>query len=140
MKKTVEISSDQDNVTINYDSVSPKNYGKRESNISRDSYFASSSAHSSPFTFESNNQISLPSFFGASDLKKFPCSSSLVDMMILICRYKDTCENLLNLIIKDSLAIQNSNFFLHRLKIFNAFYQVSNIKFRAVKPVILTGI
>ena len=122
--KNEEISSDQDNLTVSYDSVSTKNYEKRESNFSRDSYFASSSAQSLPFTLESKNVVNLPMFLAKSDLKIFPCSSSFVDMNIVIILYKDMCENLLNLIVKDSLVAHNSIFFLQRFKLLNVFYQV----------------
>lgn len=81
---------------------------------SRDSYFASSSSPSSP--------IGIPTLF-STNLEQFPCSSSFIDLFTLICRYKDICEKLVLLIIPDLLANENSIFFIHRLKVYNSFYQ-----------------
>ncbi len=117
MTKNKDRLKSQRESNFSYISTDSRYKNARTSNFSRDSYFASGSSPSSP--------LELPSLFTAnSDFNQFPCSSSFIGILILILRYKDTSEKLIKLIITEPLAEQSSNFFLHRLKIYNILYQV----------------
>ncbi len=55
---------------------------------------------------------------------RFPCSSSLVDLIILIFRYKDICEKLIDLFIPNLINDNNNRIFQIKFNCLNNIYQV----------------
>ena len=58
------------------------------------------------------------------DLDKFPCSNSLVDLLITILRFKETTENLIDLLIPVEMVKENLKFFQAKFTCINNIYQV----------------
>ncbi len=60
----------------------------------------------------------------AESLKSYSCSSSIIDMLLLLLRFKNTCEMLLDLIIPNETSKQNVKFFQAKFNCLNNVYQV----------------
>ena len=73
----------------------------------------------------SNTNTSISVFRAqVKDLDKFPCSNSLVDLLITILRFKETTENLIDLLIPVEMVKDNLKFFQAKFTCINNIYQV----------------
>jgi hypothetical protein len=55
---------------------------------------------------------------------QLPCSVSVIDILIATLRFKQFNENLIQMLIPNSLALENIKFFQIKINLFNNFYQV----------------
>lgn len=85
------------------------------------STFTEQTASSSTYSFVSQN---MPIFSGEIKFDQFPCSASLIDLLILISRFKSSSEHLIELVIAKSLSNTNAKFFQLKLSLFYILYQV----------------
>jgi hypothetical protein len=61
--------------------------------------------------------------------EKYLCSTSIVDLLIILMRYKDSCEQLIDLIAPANLLEHSNKFFQSRFNCYNNLYSVSFIGF-----------
>lgn len=96
---------------------------RRTSTLNEDS--AVLLAVSPPVSSSSSSSKNMP-LFTTTDTKfdQFPCSISLIDLLIMILRYKNSCEEIIELIIPNPLANQNMKLFQFKINLYNSFYQV----------------
>jgi len=71
-----------------------------------------------------NEKFDLPAFSTFKELKfnRFPCSISLIDLSILLFRFKSSCENLLQLIIPQDF-LDNGKLLQYKISLHNTIYQ-----------------
>ena len=86
----------------------------------------------STFTEQQTTSSSRESFFSKNMLNfsgevrfdQLPCSTSLIDLLIMTLRFKNSSEQLIELVIAKSLSNVNIKFFQLKLNLFNILYQV----------------
>jgi hypothetical protein len=72
-----------------------------------------------------NTNTSISTFgHQVKELNKFPCSNSLVDLLITILRFKDSTESLIDLLIPVEMVKENFKFFQAKFTCINNIYQV----------------
>lgn len=69
--------------------------------------------------------LAVPAIFSQSkEANRFPCSISIMDLIITILRYKETSETLIDLLIPSALTRENLKFFQAKFNCINNYYQV----------------
>jgi hypothetical protein len=81
----------------------------------------SSAAPSSP-SYANSSATNVPVF-----QKNYMCSTSIIDILIIMMRYKETCEQLIDLVAPSNLLEHNNKFFQSRFNCYNNLYSVSLI-------------
>jgi hypothetical protein len=72
-----------------------------------------------------NTNTSISTFgHQVKELNQFPCSNSLVDLLITILRFKDSTESLIDLLIPVEMVKENFKFFQAKFTCINNIYQV----------------
>ncbi len=108
---------------INNDSITNNNNDNLSSTSTLLSLFPASSLPKLNQMFNSNSNNS--STNTNKLCSRFPCSTSLIDLIILIFRYKDICEKLIELFIPNLINDQNNRIFQIKFNCLNNIYQVS---------------
>lgn len=81
-------------------------------------------------SFESNTESTLTRSILCSpnptdqSLDRLPCSASLIDLFLLVFRYKDACEKLIDLCIPSDYVKLNHKFFQAKFNCLNNIHQV----------------
>lgn len=82
---------------------------------------ATFSTVSSASTFVAKMKASQPVSSSLS-AQAFPCSTSIVDLLVLMFRYKETCEQMINLIIPSDMIKHNQTFLQAKFSSLNGMY------------------